>query len=120
MSESMTTRRRFLLALPLLCTASPGLVQAQAKLPRVGVVSPSSRESADKYPALSDAFVLGMREAHWTEGRNVAIEYRYTEGKRELLQAAVAEFVRMKVDVLFAVRPMAIAAARRTTDAIRP
>ena len=46
------------------------------------------------------AFVQRLRELGWIEGRNVAIEYRWAEGRSERFAEIAAEFVRLKVDVI--------------------
>src|SRR5207247_12348 len=46
------------------------------------------------------AFVQRLRELGWIEGRTVAIEYRWAEGRTERAAEIAAEFVRMKVDVI--------------------
>src|SRR6516162_10868668 len=48
----------------------------------------------------TSAFVQRLRELGWTEGRNVAIEYRWGEGRNERYVQIAAEFVRLKVDVI--------------------
>src|SRR5262245_24838024 len=48
------------------------------------------------------AFVQRLRELGWIEGRTVAIDYRWADGHRELMAEIAAEFVRLKVDVIFA------------------
>jgi putative ABC transport system substrate-binding protein len=48
----------------------------------------------------AEAVRLGLRERGYIEGQNLAIEYRYAEGKRELFRALAAELVRLKVDVI--------------------
>ena len=46
------------------------------------------------------AFVQRLRELGWIEGRTVAIEYRWAEGRTERFAEIAAEFVRLKVDVI--------------------
>jgi putative tryptophan/tyrosine transport system substrate-binding protein len=52
------------------------------------------------------------------EGKNVLIEYRYTEGKRERYSELLAELVRLKVDVIIADGSGVAAAAKKTTRTI--
>jgi putative ABC transport system substrate-binding protein len=49
---------------------------------------------------LTAAFVQRLRELGWIEGRTVAIEYRWAEGRSERFAEFAAEFVRLKVDVI--------------------
>ena len=65
----------FLLAVPLAADA-----QAPAKVPRIGfLLGPSPADSA---PYL-EAFRQGLRELGYVEGQNIAIEYRFAEGRPE-------------------------------------
>ncbi len=75
------------------------VVQAQQpkKVPRLGYLSAlkPARESAR-----SDAIRLALRELGYIEGQNIAIEHRYTEGKRDRAPELAAELVRLKVDII--------------------
>jgi len=89
------TRRAFcsiLLALPFLAQA-----QQPKKVPLLGYLSVSNpaRESAR-----TEAIRLALRERGHIEGQNIAIEYRYAEGKQDWLPDLAAELVRLKVDVI--------------------
>jgi putative ABC transport system substrate-binding protein len=64
------------------------------------------------------AFVQRLRELGWIEGRTIAIEYRWAEGRNERAAEIAAEFVRMKVDVILASATLAVVAARQATSAI--
>src|SRR5438874_10793508 len=95
-------RRDFLIAAGALL-AAPLAVEAQqaAKVARIGYLSPNLASSPD----LRDAFLQGLRDLGYVEGRNVVIEYRDAEGKFERLSALAAdlaaELVALKVDVIF-------------------
>jgi ABC-type uncharacterized transport system substrate-binding protein len=69
----------------------------QPKTPRIGVLVTGS-VTTNKSP--DDAFRQGLRELGYIEGRNIVIEYRYVEGKRDRIPELAAELVRVKVDVL--------------------
>ena len=74
-------------------------VQAQqpAKVPRIGYLSaldPASESTR------SEAFRQALRELGYIEGQNIAIEYRYMEGKRDGFPELATELVRLKVDVI--------------------
>jgi putative ABC transport system substrate-binding protein len=58
-----------------------------------------------------------LHELSWTEGRNIAIEYRWAEGRSERFTEIAAEFVRLKVDVIVTVGS-AVAAAKQATSTI--
>jgi len=61
--------------------------------------------------------VQRLRELGWTEGHNVAIEYRWADGRGERFAEIAAEFVRLKVDVIVTVGS-AIAATKQATSTI--
>ena len=61
------------------------------------------------------AFVQRLRELGWIEGRTVAIEYRWAEGRAERLAEIAAEFVRLKVDVIVTVGTRQLAAKQATS-----
>src|SRR5262245_34882295 len=62
------------------------------------------------------AFIQRLRELAWIDGRNVAIEYRWAEGRNERSAEIAAEFVRLKVDVIVTVAtPPSLAAKQATT-----
>ena len=63
------------------------------------------------------AFVQRLRELGWIEGRTVAIEYRWAEGRIERYAEIAAEFVRLKVDVIVTVG-IAVSAAKQATSVI--
>ena len=92
-------RRDFLIAAGALL-AAPLAAEAQqtAKIARIGYLSPNLAAG----PHLRDAFLQGLRDLGYVEGRNVVIEYRDAEGKPERLPALAAELVALKVDVIVA------------------
>ena len=91
-------RREFI---TLLCGAAawPLAARAQqpAKLPTIGVLGRGTPSAWSQWVA---AFVQRLRELGWIEGRTVAIEYRWAEGRTERYAEIAAEFVRLKVDVI--------------------
>jgi len=86
-----------------------------AKLPTVGILAAGTPASHGKWIA---AFVQRLRELGWIEGRTVAIEYRWAEGRTERFAEIAAEFVRMKVDVIFTSVTGAVIAAKQATSVI--
>jgi putative ABC transport system substrate-binding protein len=64
------------------------------------------------------AFVQRLRELGWIEGRDIAIEYRYGEGRNERFAEIASEFVRAKVDIIVTYATPAIAAAKEATSVI--
>jgi putative ABC transport system substrate-binding protein len=65
----------------------------------------------------TDAFVARLRELGWIEGRTIAIEYRWTEGRPERVAEIAAEFVRRKVDVVVTNGP-SVATLKQATSII--
>jgi putative ABC transport system substrate-binding protein len=65
-----------------------------------------------------DVFVQRLRELGWIEGRTIAIEVRWGEGRNERFAEIAAEFVRLKVDVIVTVGTPAAVAAQRATSVI--
>ena len=88
-----------LLALAALVLANTQLVDAQQpkKVPRIGYLSSSDPASES---TRAEAIRLALRELGYIEGQNIAIEYRYAEGKQDRLPELAAELVRLKVDII--------------------
>jgi ABC-type uncharacterized transport system substrate-binding protein len=86
--------------------------QQRQRLRRIGVLSPFQAPSR----VADDVFVRALRDLGWTEGQNVAFEYRYAEGKYDRLPNLAAELVHLPVDVLFTSwgTPTAVAAKNAT------
>src|ERR1044071_874874 len=89
--------------------------QQQAKIPRIGYLSPSSPSTNT---ARLEAFRQGLRELGYVEGRNILIDYRYAEDKLDRLQPLAAELVRHKVDVIVTSSPAPTREAKKVTATI--
>jgi len=91
---------RLALCALLLALSFPVEAQQTKKVPRIGYLSNTdpARESTR-----SEAIRLALRELGYIEGQNIAIEYRYSEGKRDRLPELAAELVRLKVEIILAV-----------------
>jgi putative ABC transport system substrate-binding protein len=83
-----------------------------AKLPTIGVLGVSTRANWAPWTA---AFAERLGELGWSEGRTVAIEYRWAEGRSERFGEIAAEFVRLKVDVIVTVGSAVLAAKQATS-----
>ena len=70
--------------------------QAAAKLPIIGFLG----TDASGWRPWTSSFVQRLHELGWIEGRTIAIEYRWSEGRPERHAEIAAEFVRLKVDVI--------------------
>jgi putative tryptophan/tyrosine transport system substrate-binding protein len=88
--------------------------QQQRKLPTIGFLGASTSSNWSHW---TTAFVQRLRELGWIEGRTVAIEYRWAEGRSDRFTEIAAEFVRLKVDVILTVGSAA-AVARQATSTI--
>ena len=110
-------RREFVTLLGGVAAAWPLAARAQQanKLPLVGFFSPNTRSAAIPWTA---AFVERLREVGWIEGRTIAIEYRWGEGRGDRTAEVVAEFVRLKPDVIVTHGQSNIIAAKEATSAI--
>ena len=89
--------------------------QQAGKLPTIGFLVTGTPSSHGQWVA---AFVQRLRELGWIEGRTVAIEYRWAEGRTERFAEIAAEFVRRKVDVIVTSGTAAIVAAKQATSVI--
>ena len=109
-------RRRAFISLLGGVAAWPLAARAQqaGKLPTIGFLGASTPSAWSQWTA---AFVQRLRELGWTEGRTVAIEYRWAEGRSERYADIAAEFVRLKVDVIVTVGS-AVAATKQVTSTI--
>jgi putative ABC transport system substrate-binding protein len=85
------------LATFFLTTASIADAQQAKKVPLIGYLS--ARDSASE-SSRAEAIQLALRERGYIEGQNIAIEYRFAEGKVDRLSELAAEFVRLKVDII--------------------
>jgi len=108
------TRDFLVFAYLLLAVFLPSVSAAQQpkKIPRIGFLSPTSDDSR------VEAFRQGLRELGYNEGRNIAIEYRWADGKFERLPELAAELVRLKVDIVVAVVTQASLAVKNATRTI--
>ncbi len=92
---SRVPRRDFLIAVGAIL-AAPLAAEAQqaARLPRIGILSPLKAGTG------TEVLREGLRELGYVEGRTAVIEWRWWEGNPERLREAVAEFVRLNLDVI--------------------
>ena len=112
------TRKITVLALSAMLFALCFAAEAQQakKVPRIGYLSAAdpTRESAR-----SEAIRLALRELGYIDGQNIAIEYRYAEGKRDRQPELAAELVRHKVDIILVTgAEVLVQAAKNATKTI--
>src|SRR5262245_13794455 len=89
--------------------------QQQAKLPTIGFLVSGTPLSYGQWVTV---FVRRLHELGWIEGRTVAIEYRWGEGRNERFAEIAAEFVRRKVDVIVTSATAAVVVAKQATSVI--
>ena len=112
----MNKYHRLLLLAPCsLRFAFPPRRSSQARYLGLGWLGGSP--SAAQAPRV-EAFRQGLRDLGYVEGKNIAFEYRYAEGKLDRLPALADELVRLKVDVLVASTTPAALAAKNATRTI--
>ena len=90
--------------------------QQPKKIPRIGYLS-GAGDPSNPGPNV-EAFRRGLQELGYIEGKNILVEYRYIEGKRDRVPSLVAELVQLKVDVLVSPNLPAIRAAKQATKTI--
>ena len=110
-------RRDFIKVIAGSAVAWPLAARAQqpGKLPIIGFLGPNTRSAAGEWVA---AFVQRLRELGWIDARNVAIEYRWAEGRDERYAEIAAEFARLKVDVIVTSGTPAVLASKQATSVI--
>lgn len=102
-------RRRDFITLLVGTAAWPIVTRAQSSIPVIGFINGSS---ATAYATYVQAFIRGLAETGYTAGENVAIEYRWAEGRYERIPEMVDELVRRRVAILAPNTPAAQATKR--------
>ena len=97
------------LALGMLAAPLGAEAQQAGKVYRIGLLGRSPPATGGH---LWEAFLQGLRDLGYVEGRNLVIEHRYSEGKDEGLPDLAADLVRLKVDVIVAGATPPVHAAR--------
>jgi putative ABC transport system substrate-binding protein len=103
----------FALCAALFALCSFAQAQQAGKIYRIGMLFFGSRDQ----PHL-ESFKQGLRERGYTEGENIAIEYRYAEGRQDRLRELAAELVQLKVDVIVVTADISAEAAKQATKTI--
>jgi putative ABC transport system substrate-binding protein len=107
----ITARLIVTVSFGILLPLSAAHAQKLAKMPRVGVLSPS----ADSFLSV---FKQGLRELGYIEGQNIIIEYRSAEGRADRLPDLANDLVRLKVDVMVTITSPGVRAAKQATSTI--
>ena len=95
----------FVLSAILFALCLPVQAQQTGKIARIGFLA------GTEVPVVG-AFQRGLRDLGYIEGKNIVVEYRYSEGKSERVPSLVAELVQLKVDVLVIIASPALRAAK--------
>jgi putative ABC transport system substrate-binding protein len=110
-------RREFIIAIAGSAVAAWPLAShaQQATMPVVGFINAATQQDYKRQLA---AFLKGLAESNYVEGRNVSIEYRWAEGQIDRLPALMADLVRRRVAVIAATSTPAAIAAKAATATI--
>jgi putative ABC transport system substrate-binding protein len=116
-AEKNMKKKITLLTLCAMLFALSLLVWAQhpKKVPRIGYLSTTDPAAE---AIRSEPFSAALRELGYIEGQNIAIEYRYAEGKADRFSALAAELVRLRVDIILVGGDRSIRAAKNATKTI--
>src|SRR5215510_4034315 len=107
-------RRQFIMLLGGAATMWPLAAHAEQAV-RLSTIGFLGTTTASAWGPWTAAFVQRLRELGWIEGRNLAIEYRWADGRTGRFADIAAEFVRLKVDVILAGGSAAVAAKQATS-----
>jgi putative tryptophan/tyrosine transport system substrate-binding protein len=105
----------YALAALVLATIHLAGAQQPKKVYRIGILLVGSPAF---YSAWIDVFRQALKELGYMEGKNIAIEYRYAEGKADRLPFLAAELVGLKVDVIVSSSTPSVLAAKQATNTI--
>ena len=89
--------------------------EAQTKVRRIGFLTPRTRPSPPDRDAFSDAFMQGMHELGYVEGRNLIVEWRYADGNYKDLPNLAVQLAHMNLEVIVTYRTAAAQALKKAT-----
>jgi putative tryptophan/tyrosine transport system substrate-binding protein len=105
----------FVLSSMLFAIGGSAAAQQPARIHQIGILI---RGSASLNSARVEALHQRLRELGYVEGKNIVIEYRYADGKRERLPDLAAELARLKVDVIVTTGAVPVLAAKKASPTI--
>src|SRR5262245_41757692 len=108
-------RREFI---TMLGSAAAWSFAARAQQPATPVIGLLNSTSLERYRPMLNAFRNGLQESRYIDARNVAIEYRWAEGRNDRLPAMAAELVRRQVTVIVGMDTASVLAARAATTTV--
>jgi putative ABC transport system substrate-binding protein len=100
----------------LFALCSSAEAQQRGKIPHVGILLPSAPSTAAD--ANLEAFLQGLRDLGYAEGRNIILEYRWAENREDKYPALVADLIRLKVDIIYTSSTPAVLVAKQATKTI--
>jgi putative ABC transport system substrate-binding protein len=103
------------IAFVLAVTGAVAQAQQTGKIFRIGLLDPSTLSGS---AVLVDAFRQELSKLGWIEGKNIRVDYRFAEGKRERLAELTADLVRLKVDLIVVTGVQSALAAKKATTTI--
>jgi putative tryptophan/tyrosine transport system substrate-binding protein len=114
-SENLKQIGLAVIALVIVVTGTVAQAQTPKRIPRIGYLGGGSAELEKGW---LDAFLQGLRELGYIEGKNIVVERRYVAGRYDRLTDLTAELVRLKVDVILAASTPVAHGAKRATATI--
>src|SRR5215471_8112036 len=108
-------RRRFVSLIGSAALAAPRALSQPRQLPLIGVLHAATAES---YAFDAAGFAQGLEEQGFVEAQNLAVDYRFANGRRERLAMLGADLVRRPVSLIVAGGAAAALAARAATATI--
>ena len=111
----MNPKLFWLLTAILLTSIALAEAQQPEKVPRIGYLSGSPPSAIAEH---NEAFRQGLRELGYVEDKNIVIEWRSAEGKRDRLPALATELVQLKVNVIVTAGPLVTRAVKQATSTI--